>query len=126
MELKQEIIAWMGEIAAMHKIDRKELVGNGSVYYMNALNGTEFDAYENRHLPRFTCFWRDGEWGAITVFVNANGTMDGYYYEKGATQPTKEHVKRCPVDFKELTKEMLELDQEDKWDAKVGRINDGR
>ena len=63
-----------------------ELEENGTVYYMNGRNGTEFDWYVNDRLSDFMVFYNDErKMGAVKACVYRNGDIRIYVYgDRGA------------------------------------------
>ena len=58
------------------EISNSELEENGTVYYMNGKNGTEFDWHVNDRLPNFMVFYDDEDkLGAVKASVYRDGGM---------------------------------------------------
>ena len=64
-----------------------DLEENGSIYYMNGKNGTEFDWYVNEHLSNFMVFYNDEKnLGAVKLTLYTDGKVSIYVYgDKGNT-----------------------------------------
>ena len=56
------------------------LCDNGAVWYMNGNDGTDFDWHCNNRCCEFYLFYKETEYGFIKVFVNRDGTINGYLY----------------------------------------------
>ena len=64
-----------------------DLEENGSIYYMNGKNGTEFDWYVNEHISDFMVFYNDDKnLGAVKFTLYTDGKVLIYIYgDKGNT-----------------------------------------
>ena len=64
-----------------------DLEENGSIYYMNGKNGTEFDWYVNEHISDFMVFYNDEKnLGAVKFTLYTDGKVLVYIYgDKGNT-----------------------------------------
>ena len=72
-------------------VQSSDLEENGSIYYMNGKNGTEFDWYVNEHISDFMVFYNDEKnLGAVKFTLYADGTVLIYIYgDKGNTVAQK-------------------------------------
>lgn len=77
--IKQNINEYLPEVKP------NDLEENGTVYYMNGKNGTEFDWYVNEHLPGFMVFYNDKQnLGAVKLLIYIDGVVVLYIYgDKG-------------------------------------------
>lgn len=58
-----------------------DLEGNGSIFYMNGKNGTEFDWYVNEKISDFMMFYNDKDnMGAVKTTLCDNGALLIYIY----------------------------------------------
>ena len=65
------------------EVSSDELEDNGTVFYMNGKNGTEFDYFVNEHLPNFFVFYNDKDnLGAVKVSVYDAGDTELYLYDE--------------------------------------------
>ncbi len=111
------------------EINKNELEGNGTVYYMNGKNGTEFDWHVNDRLSTFMMFYDDEDkLGAVKASVYRDGGMLIYVYgDQGRS--IKGEIKDMYLDVTE--EEMLSLavilrnaaDDKRIWDAMIREIN---
>ena len=73
--IKQNINEYLPEVKS------SDLEENGTVYYMNGKNGTEFDWYVNDHLPIFMVFYNDKQnLGVAKLLIYTNGEVVLYIY----------------------------------------------
>lgn len=87
-------------------VKSSDLEGNGTVYYMNGRNGTEFDWYVNDHISDFMVFYNDEKnLGALKLTLYNNGNIIIYIYgDKG-----NKLIRELESSIKVSEKEMLEL-----------------
>lgn len=107
---------------------QEQLEENGTIYYMNGKNGTEWDWYVNEHLSNFMVFYNDKDnLGAAKLSLYQNGYIDLYIYdEKG-----KHLLKQIETNLEENEEEILKLaiilkkQSDDKriWDTNIEKIN---
>ena len=107
------------------EIKETELEENGTVYYMNGKNGTEFDWYVNDRLSDFMVFYDDEDkLGAIKASVYRDGGMLIYVYDDQG-KDVRQEIKDMYLDVTE--EEMLKLavmlrdaaDDKRIWDASI-------
>lgn len=120
--IKQNIKEYLPEVKL------SDLEENGTVYYMNGNNGTEFEWYVNDHLPSFMVFYNDKQnLGAVKLSIFTDGGVDIFIYgDKGNTI-----VKEVKTSIEVLENELLNLaiilksEADDKmiWDASIDKIN---
>ncbi len=64
---------------------REDFEENGTIYYMNGKNGTEFDWFVNERLSDFFIFYNDEEsLGAVKLNLYHNGDVAVYILGKSA------------------------------------------
>lgn len=110
------------------KVKPSDLEENGTVYYMNGKNGTEFDWYVNEHLPSFMVFYNDEQnLGAAKLLIYANGKVVLYLYEDKGNKLIKEIETSIEIIEDELFKlaVILKNETEDKdiWDESIDKVN---
>ncbi|RKM63048.1 DUF2185 domain-containing protein [Butyrivibrio sp. XB500-5] len=68
-----------------------DLEDNGTVFYMNGKNGTEFDWYVNEKLPSFMVFYNDEtNLGAAQAYIYDDGGIVLYIYDQHGNNLAKE------------------------------------
>lgn len=120
--IKQNINEYLPEVKP------SDLEENGTVYYMNEKNGTEFDWYVNEHLPSFMVFYNDKQnLGAAKLLIYTNGEVVLYIYGDRGNKTIKEVQTSIKVTENELFNlaVILKSQAEDKdiWDASIDKIN---
>lgn len=110
------------------EVKPSDLEENGTVYYMNGKNGTEFDWYVNEHLPSFMVFYNDEQnIGAAKLLIYANGKVVLYLYEDKGNKLIKEIETSIEIIEDELFKlaVILKNETEDKdiWDESIDKVN---
>lgn len=110
------------------EVKPSNLEENGTVYYMNGKNGTEFDWYVNEHLPSFMVFYNDEQnLGAAKLLIYANGKVVLYLYEDKGNKLIKEIETSIEIIEDELFKlaVILKNETEDKdiWDESIDKVN---
>ena len=110
------------------EVKPSDLEENGTVYYMNGKNGTEFDWYVNEHLPSFMVFYNDEQnLGAAKLLIYANGKVVLYLYEDKGNKLIKEIETSIEIIEDELFKlaVILKNETEDKdiWDESIDKVN---
>ena len=116
--IKQNINEYLPEIKS------SDLEENGTVYYMNGKNGTEFDWYVNEHLPSFMVFYNDEQnLGVAKLLIYANGEVILYIYGDKGNKVIKEVKTSIEVAENELFNlaVILKSEADDKsiWEARV-------
>ena len=100
------------------------LYDNGSIYYMNGNDGTDFDWDYNDRLCEFYVFHKN-EMGFIKVCVNRNNSINVYIYEDGGIEPTykfKEELKELESeDFAIIMNRIA--DKENLWDQPIDKLD---
>lgn len=120
--IKQNINEYLPEIKS------SDLEENGTVYYMNGKNGTEFDWYVNEHLPSFMVFYNDEQnLGVAKLLIYANGEVILYIYGDKGNKVIKEVKTSIEVAENELFNlaVILKSEADDKsiWEASIDKIN---
>lgn len=110
------------------EVKPSDLEENGTVYYMNGKNETEFDWYVNEHLPSFMVFYNDEQnLGAAKLLIYANGKVVLYLYEDKGNKLIKEIETSIEIIEDELFKlaVILKNETEDKdiWDESIDKVN---
>ena len=120
--IKQNINEYLPEVKP------SDLEENGTVYYMNGKNGTEFDWYVNEHLPSFMVFYNDKQnLGAVKLSIYTNGGVVLYIYGDKGNKVIKEIQTSIEVAENELFNLAVilrsEADEKNIWDASIDKIN---
>jgi len=88
------------------EVKESELEENGTIYYMNGKNGTEFDWYVNDKISDFMMFYNDEKnLGAMKCTLYKDGQVYIYVYGENGNKLIQE-VRTC---CKALEKEILDL-----------------
>lgn len=112
----------------MPEVKPENLEENGTIYYMNGKNGTEWDYYVNEHLSYFMVFYNEKEnLGAVKLSLYPDGYFTLYLYnEKGKnllkTIDSKIDVGENDV-LKFATLLKVQMDDKDNWDANIDKID---
>ncbi len=109
-------------------VDKGNLEENGTVYYMNGKNGTEFDWYVNNKISDFMVFYNDeNNLGAIKLTLYDKENISLYIYDNKGKTLVKEVNTYIEVDEKELFQLAIilknEADDKHLWDASIDSIN---
>ena len=120
--IKQNINEYLPEVKP------SDLEEDGTVYYMNGKNGTEFDWYVNEHLPSFMVFYNDERnLGAVKSSIYTDGQIVLYIYGDKGNKVIKEVQTSIEVAENELFNlaVILKSEADDKsiWDASIDKIN---
>lgn len=120
--IKQNINEYLPEVKP------SDLEEDGTVYYMNGKNGTEFDWYVNEHLPSFMVFYNDKQnLGAVKLSIYTNGGVVLYIYGDKGNKAIKEVQTSIEVAENELFNLAVvlksEADDKSVWDANIDEIN---
>lgn len=110
-------------------ISINDLEDNGSVFYMNGKNGTEFDWYVNEKISDFMIFYNDrNNMGAVKTTLFNNGALLTYVYgDRGKTilQEVKSYIEDVTEDEILSLAIILRNEADDKkiWDENIEKIN---
>lgn len=120
--IKQNINEYLSEVKP------SDLEENGTVYYMNGKNGTQFDWYVNAHLPNFMVFYNDEQnLGAVKLSIYTDGQVILYIYGDKGNKVIKEVKTSIEVAENELFNlaVILKSEADDKsiWEASIDKIN---
>ena len=129
----QEIQELIRKSLAEHlpEVSSEDLEDNGTVFYMNGKNGTEFDYFVNEHLPNFFVFYNDKDnLGAVKMTVYDAGDTELYLYDEHGKNLKKE-IKLClDVAKEELLKlavlRRINADDKKIWDSAIDKIKTER
>ncbi len=109
-------------------IKNSDLEENGTIYYMNGQNGTEFDWYVNDRISDFMTFYNDKQnLGAIKLAIYKDGSVYIYIYgDKG-----KKLIKTAKANIQATEKELLNLalilkaeaDNKSLFDVSIDKLN---
>lgn len=102
------------------------LCDNGSVYYMNGNDGTDFDWHCNGRCCEFYLFYKETEYGFIKVFVNRNGTINGYLYlDNGYGKAIELEEENFGKDDALYLATLLKIEADDRniYDESIDKIN---
>lgn len=72
------------------KVKKEMLEENGTIYYMNDIDGTVFDWGMNERLCEFMMFYDDSGMGAIKLNVLKNGKVNIYLYKNNTNSSFKD------------------------------------
>ena len=109
-------------------VQRGDSEENGSVYYMNGKNGTEFDWYVNEHISDFMVFYDDeANLGALKLTLYADGNVLIYIYgDQGKAAPQKSEASINVTEREMLNLAVLlknEADDKKLFDKSIDRID---
>lgn len=107
----------------------EDLEENGTIYYMNGKNGTEFDWYVNEKVSDFFVFYNDERcMGAVKLTLYNAGDIRIYLYDEQGDKLVKEIDTFLDVSEEEVLKLAVllknQLDDKLIWDAKIENIYD--
>jgi hypothetical protein len=94
-KLLKRIVELGDEILEQNLINvtKDKLEDNGSLYYMNDIEGTLFDWGMNNRLCEFMMFYDESGMGAIKINILSNGTVNIYLYKDRAKSSFKNYSK---------------------------------
>lgn len=109
-------------------VKNSDLENDGSIYYMNGRDGTEFDWYVNDKLPPFMVFYNDEDnLGAIQLLLYNDGKIVLYIYDDKGKKLIKEVRTHLNVDEEDIFKLAVilrnEADDKHVWGADIEDIN---
>lgn len=112
----------------LSEIKLEDLEENGTIYYMNGKNGTEWDYYVNEHISPFMTFYNDkNNLGASKFHLYPDGHFTLYLYnEKGKkllkTIDSKINVGENDI-LKFATILKTQMDDKDNWDTNIDKLD---
>ena len=112
----------------MPDLKSSDLEENGTIYYMNSQNGTEWDYNANEHLSPFMVFYNNKEnLGIAKLLVYNDGTSILYLYNENGKKLYKTIETKINVKDNELLKfaVLLKTQMDDKsiWNANINKID---
>ena len=112
----------------MPEVKSKDLEENGTIYYMNGKNGTEWDYYVNEHLSPFMAFYNNkNNLGAAKLNIYFDGNFTLYLYNKKGKNLLKTIDSKIDVNESELLKFATilktQMDAKENWDANIDKID---
>lgn len=109
-------------------VKQDDLEENGTIYYMNGRNGTEFDWFVNEKISNFMVFYNDEKnLGAIKLTICNNGGVLLYIYGDKGNKIVKEIKTFIQASENEILQLAVilknEADDNKIWDASIEKIN---
>lgn len=101
------------------------LIENGTIFYMNGNDGTDFDFDMNDRTCEFMSFYKSSDYGFFKVYVTRSGLIDGYaYLEEGHGEAIRLEPKHIgEKEAKEFARALqLYTDDLKKWDCNIEDI----
>lgn len=101
------------------------LIENGTIFYMNGNDGTNFDFDMNDRTCEFMSFYKSSNYGFFKIFVTRSGLIDGYaYLEEGHGEAIHLEPKNVgEKEAKEFARALqLYADNLKKWDCNIEDI----
>ena len=111
---------FIDNVITKHNIDRNELDNQGTVYYCNGNDGTDFDFECNYRTCEFYVYWKNGD-GAIKTTVNREN-IHCYIYPQDNPYggEYKEESVPSPFDLEELCAWLQgTFDDKNIWDMAI-------
>ena len=109
-------------------ISKENLEEDGTIYYMNGKNGTEFDWYVNEKISDFFVFYNDSEnFGAVKMTVYCDGYTIIYIYDENGHHLKQEIETDIHISEEELFHFAVLLkntmDEKLIWDKSIDQID---
>jgi len=106
----------------------EDLKENGTAYYMNGQNGTEWDYYVNEHLPYLMVFYNEKEnLGAVKLSLYPDGYLTLYLCNEKRKNLLKTIDTKIEADENDLLKFAtllkVQMDDKENWDANIDKID---
>lgn len=125
--VKQQVLDYIKENIRNRfpEITDNMLIENGTVYYMNGNDGTNFDFDINDRTCEFMSFYKSSNYGFFKVYVTRRGVIDGYaYLEEGHGEAIRLEPKHVGAEeAKEFARALqLSADNLKKWDCNIEDI----
>lgn len=101
------------------------LIENGTIFYMNGNDGTNFDFDMNDRTCEFMSFYKSSNYGFFKVYVTRSGVIDGYaYLEEGHGEAIRLEPKHVGAEeAKEFARALQKYaDGLKKWDCNIEDI----
>lgn len=101
------------------------LIENGTIFYMNGNDGTNFDFDMNDRTCEFMSFYKSSNYGFFKVYVTRSGLIDGYaYLEEGHGEAIRLEPKHVGAEeAKEFARALqMYADNLKKWDCNIEEI----
>ena len=101
------------------------LIENGTIFYMNGNDGTNFDFDMNDRTCEFMSFYKSSNYGFFKVYVTRSGLIDGYaYLEEGHGEAIRLEPKHVGAEeAKEFARALQKYaDDLKKWDCNIEDI----
>lgn len=101
------------------------LIENGTIFYMNGNDGTNFDFDMNDRTCEFMSFYKSSNYGFFKVYVTRSGLIDGYaYLEEGHGEAIRLEPKHVGAEeAKEFARALQKYaDDIKKWDCNIEDI----
>lgn len=101
------------------------LIENGTIFYMNGNDGTNFDFDMNDRTCEFMSFYKNSNYGFFKVYVTRSGLIDGYaYLEEGHGEAIRLEPKHVGAEeAKEFARALQKYaDDLKKWDCNIEDI----
>lgn len=81
LELINKVKEYFKEVRKKYSsITNDMLIHNGTIYYMNGNDGTEFDWFANNRMCEFMVFYKETEYGFMKCNIFDDGTLRTYIY----------------------------------------------
>ena len=125
--IKQQVLDYIRENIRERfpEITDSMLIDDGTIFYMNGNDGTDFDFEMNDRTCEFMSFYKSTEYGFFKIFVTRSGLIDGYVYlEEGHGEAIRLEPKHVgEKEAKEFARALqLCADNLKKWDCNVEEI----
>lgn len=125
--VKQQVLDYIKENIRNRfpEITDDMLIENGTIYYMNGNDGTNFDFDMNDRTCEFMSFYKSSDYGFFKVYVTRSGVIDGYaYLEEGHGEAIRLEPKHVGAEeAKEFARALqLSADNLKKWDCNIEDI----
>ena len=107
------------------KITDDMLIENGTVFYMNGNDGTDFDFGMNDRTCELMSFYKSSNYGFFKIFVTRSGLIDGYaYLEEGHGEAIRLEPKHVGAEEAKESARALQLSADNlkKWDCNIEDI----
>lgn len=104
-------------------VNDDELYENGTIYYMNGNDGTDFDWDCNHRMCEFYSFYNNEE-GYMKLCINSNNTASIFMYKKNEMLPTIEETIKFPYCASTFAHQMYSIaDYEEKYNSAIDNLD---